>query len=121
MFGGEVGPMFIFSQALDGLAGLSSFQHRFVFVKKLNANRFVRPLGAAIALGASFVSAGAQPAPPASLQQRLQAIFDMSAEDMAATSAFTKRAYEAQLAHIYRNQTTHIHVNALEFLDTLLA
>src|SRR5882724_11366619 len=84
MFGCEVGPMSIFSQALAGLARLSSFQHRFVFVKKLNANRLVRPLCAAIALGASLVSASAQTAPPASLQQRLQAIFDMSAEDMAA-------------------------------------
>ena len=106
----------IFSQALAGLARLSSFQHRFVFVKKLNANRLVRPLCAAIALGASLVSAGAQTAPPASLQQRLQAIFDMSAEDMAATSAFTKRAYEAQLAHIYRIQNKQIRDIVLEFV-----
>src|SRR6266480_2970628 len=116
MFGCEVGPMSIFSQALAGLARLSSFQHRFVFVKKLNANRLVRPLCAAIALGASLVSAGAQIAPPASLQQRLQAIFDMSAEDMAATSAFTKRAYEAQLAHIYRIQNKQIRDIVLEFV-----
>ncbi len=108
--------MSIFSQALAGLARLSSFQHRFVFVKKLNANRLVRPLCAAIALGASLVSAGAQTAPPASLQQRLQAIFDMSAEDMAATSAFTKRAYEAQLAHIYRIQNKQIRDIVLEFV-----
>src|SRR5260370_31356829 len=32
----------------------------------------------------------------------------MSAEYMAATSAFTKRAYEAQLAHIYRIQNKQI-------------
>src|SRR5256885_3258335 len=116
MFGCEVGPMSIFSQALAGLARLSSFQHRFVLVKKLNANRLVRPLCAAIALGASLVSAGAQTAPPASLQQRLQAIFDMSAKDMAATSAFTKRAYEAQLAHIYRIQNKQIRDIVLEFV-----
>src|SRR6267154_1671592 len=116
MFGCEVGPMSIFSQALAGLARLSSFQHRFVFVKKLNANRLVRPLCAAIALGASLVSAGAQTAPSASLQQQLQAIFDMSAEDMAATSAFTKRAYEAQLAHIYRIQNKQIRDIVLEFV-----
>src|SRR5205807_9088723 len=114
MFSCEVGPMSIFSQALAGLARLSSFQHRFVFVKKLNANRLVRPLCAAIALGASLVSAGAQTAPPASLQ--LQAIFDMSAEDMAATSAFTKREYEAQLAHIYRIQNKQIRYIVLEFV-----
>src|SRR5438309_11813996 len=99
MFGCEVGPMSIFSQALAGLARLSSFQHRFVFVKKLNANRLVRPLCAAIALGASLVSSGAQTAPRAPLPQRLQAIFDMSAEYMAATSPFTKLASEEQLAH----------------------
>jgi len=96
--------MSFFSQALAGSARVSSFQRRFVFVKKLNASRLIRPLCAAIALGASLVSAGAQTATPASPQQRLQAIFDMSAEDMAATSAFTKRAHEALLAHIYRIQ-----------------
>src|SRR2546429_9530757 len=100
MFGCEVGPMSIFSQALAGLARLSRFQHRFVFAKKLNANRLVRPWCAAIALGASLVSAGAQTPPPAAFHQRLQAIFDMTAEDMSASSAFTKTAYEAQLAQI---------------------
>src|SRR5260221_543441 len=116
IFACEVGPMSIFSKAVAGLARPSSLQHRFVFLKKLNASRLVRPLCAAIALGASLVSAGAQTAPPASLQQRLQAIFDMSAEDMAATSAFTKRAYEAQLAHIYRIQNKQIRDIVLEFV-----
>ncbi|HEY6676535.1 MAG TPA: hypothetical protein VIZ87_07085 [Terrimicrobium sp.] len=40
----------------------------------------------------------------------------MSAEDMAATSAFTKRAYEAQLAHIYRIQNKQIRDIVLEFV-----
>ena len=108
--------MSFFNQVLAGLARLSNFQPRFVFVKILDASRLVHPLCAAIALGASLVSAGAQTAPPASLQQRLQAIFDMSAEDMAATSAFTKRAYEAQLAHIYRIQNKQIRDIVLEFV-----
>ena len=42
------------------------------------------------------------------VQQRLQAIFAMSAEEMAATSAFTRRAYEAQIAQIYRIQNKQI-------------
>ena len=104
------------NQVLAGLARLSNFQRSFVFVKRLDASRLMRPLCAAIALGALLVSAGAQTAPPAPLQQRLQAIFDMSAEDMAATSAFTKRAYEAQLAHIYRIQNKQIRDIVLEFV-----
>ena len=35
---------------------------------------------------------------------------------MAATSAFTKRAYEAQLAHIYRIQNKQIRDIVLEFV-----
>jgi hypothetical protein len=41
-------------------------------------------------------------------QQRLQAIFAMSAEEMAATSIFTRRAYEAQIAQTYRIQNKRI-------------
>jgi hypothetical protein len=110
--------MFFVNQVLAGLARLSNFQRSLVFVRRLQPSSLMRPLCAAIALGALLVSAGAQTAPPASLQQRLQAIFDMSAEDMAATSAFTKRAYEAQLAHIYRIQNKQIRDIVLEFVLT---
>src|SRR4051812_19029320 len=75
------GTMSFVNQVLAGLARLSNVRRSFVFVKKLDASRLMRPLCAAIALGALLFSAGAQTAPPASLQQRLQAIFDMSAED----------------------------------------
>src|SRR6266478_4698136 len=103
--------MFFVNQVLAALARLSSLQRRLVLERHI-----VGALCAALALGASLVSAGAQTAPSASLQQRLQAIFDMSAEDMAATSAFTKRAYDAQLAHIYRIQNKQIRDIVLEFV-----
>ena len=110
--------MSVVNQVLAGLARLSSFERRSFFIKRLYATRLAHLLCAAIALGASLVSAGAQTAPPASLQQRLQAIFGMSAEDMAATSTFTKRAYEAQLAHIYGIQKKQIRDIVLEFVLT---
>ena len=110
--------MFFVNQVLAGLARLSNVQRSLVFVRRLQPSSLMRPLCVAIALGALLVSAGAQTAPPASLQQRLQAIFDMSAEDMAATSAFTKRAYEAQLAHINRIQNKQIRDIVLEFVLT---
>jgi hypothetical protein len=50
------------------------------------------------------------------VQQRLQAIFAMSAEEMAATSAFTRRAYEAQIAQIYRIQNKQIRDVVLELV-----
>ena len=53
----------------------------------------------AIALAISLSSIRAQSQPQNQLQERLQAIFQMSAEEMAATSAFTRRGYEAQLAY----------------------
>jgi hypothetical protein len=46
----------------------------------------------------------------------LQAIFAMSAEEMAATSAFTRRAYEAQIAQIYRIQNKQIRDVVLELV-----
>ena len=49
-------------------------------------------------------------------QQRLQAIFAMSAEEMAATSTFTRRAYEAQIAQIYRIQNKRIRDIVLELV-----
>src|SRR5215831_17925524 len=49
-------------------------------------------------------------------QQRLQAIFAMSAEEMAATSTFTRRAYEAQIAQIYRIQNKQIREIVLELV-----
>jgi hypothetical protein len=49
-------------------------------------------------------------------RQRLQAIFAMSAEEMAATSAFTRRAYEAQIAQIYRIQNKQIREIVLELV-----
>src|SRR6266436_3387377 len=50
------------------------------------------------------------------VQGRLQAIFAMSAEEMAATSAFTRRAYEAQIAQIYRIQNKQIRDVVLELV-----
>jgi len=73
------------NQVLTGFVRLSSFQRGFVFVERLDARRLVRPLCAAIVLGSLLASANAQTAPSAILQKRLQAVFDMSAEDMAAT------------------------------------
>jgi hypothetical protein len=104
------------NQVLTGFARHLSFQRGFVFVKGLDARWLVRPLCVAIALGSLLASASAQTEPSPSLQKRLQAIFDMSAEDMAATSALTKRAYEAQLAHIYRIQNKQIRDIVLEFV-----
>src|SRR5258708_11729436 len=105
--------MSIENQALAGRPRLSAFRCIFEIPVK---RWFVRPLWPLIALSASLVSAHAQIAPPIPLQQRLQSIFDMSAEDMAATSAFTKRAHEAQLAHIYRIQNKQIRDIVLEFV-----
>jgi hypothetical protein len=104
------------NQVLTGFARHLSFQRGFVFVKGLDARRLVRPLCAAIVLGSLLASASAQTEPSPLLQKRLQAVFDMSAEDMAATSAFTKRAYEAQLAHIHRIQNKQIRDIVLEFV-----
>jgi hypothetical protein len=104
------------NQVLTGFARHLSFQRGFVFVKGLDARWLIRPLCVAIALGSLLASASAQTEPSPSLQKRLQAIFDMSAEDMAATSALTKRAYEAQLAHIYRIQNKQIRDIVLEFV-----
>src|SRR5215475_13624889 len=60
-----------------------------------------------ITLGCSFwVTNGAAAAQ--ALQHRLQAIYAMSAEEMAATSAFTRRAYEAQIEHIDQMQNPQI-------------
>ena len=60
-----------------------------------------------IALGSSlWVMNGAEAAQ--TLQQRLQAIYAMSAEEMASTSAFTRRAYEAQIEQIDRMQNPQV-------------
>src|SRR5258706_644026 len=58
----------------------------------------------------------AQCQPQNQLQERLQAIFQMSAEEMAATSAFTRRGYEAQLAYAYRIQNKQIRDIVLDFM-----
>src|SRR5690242_12233899 len=50
------------------------------------------------------------------LQKRLQAILQLSAEQMAATSSFTKRAYDAQLAHVNRIQNKQLRDTVLEFV-----
>jgi hypothetical protein len=63
-------------QVLAGLARLSNFQRSFVFVKRLDASRLMRPLCAAIALGALLVSAGAQTAPPAGRENRILGAVD---------------------------------------------
>ena len=59
-----------------------------------------------IALGSFWAMNGAAAAQ--ALQQRLQTIYAMSAEEMAATSSFTKRAYEAQIAQIDRMENPQI-------------
>ena len=111
--------MISFRYKLAGFVRLSSPQRGFVSVDRpdgLDVCRRVRALWVAIILGASLDPASAQTAPPAALQQRIQAISAMSAEDMAATSAFTKRAHEAQLAHIYRIQNKQIRDIVLDFV-----
>src|SRR6516165_578 len=70
----------------------------------------------AIALAISLSSICAQSQPQNQLQERLQAIFQMSAEEMAATSAFTRRGYEAQLAYAYRIQNKQIRDIVLDFM-----
>jgi hypothetical protein len=70
----------------------------------------------AIGLCASPIAAQAQSAPATPIRQPLQAIFEMSAEDMATTSAFTRRAYEAQLANVYRIQNKQIRDIVLDFV-----
>src|SRR5262249_39797538 len=59
-------------------------------------------------LAAASEVAYAQASPQTPLQQRLQAIFAMSAQEMAATSVFTRRAYEAQVERIQRIQSQQI-------------
>lgn len=62
---------------------------------------------AAAALAAFVVTGPAQAQAPAVPEARLQAIYAMSAEDMAATGAWTRAAYDRMMAHIYgmKNQT----------------
>jgi hypothetical protein len=67
-------------------------------------------------LSLAFLASTAQAEAQAPPQPRLQAIFEMSAEDMAATSAFTRRAYEAQIASIYRIQSKQIRDIVLDFV-----
>jgi hypothetical protein len=69
-----------------------------------------------IALAISLPSISAQSQPQNQLQERLQAIFQMSAEEMAATSAFTRRGYESQLAYAYRIQNKQIREIVLDFM-----
>ena len=69
-----------------------------------------------IALAISLPSISAQSQPQNQLQERLQAIFQMSAEEMAATSAFTRRGYESQLAYAYRIQNKQIRDIVLDFM-----
>src|SRR6516165_9353189 len=76
---------------------------------------FLFPLFA-IALAISLSSICAQSQPQNQLQERLQAIFQMSAEEMAATSAFTRRGYEAQLGYAYRIQNKQIRDIVLDFM-----
>jgi hypothetical protein len=70
----------------------------------------------AMAFAISLSSICAQSQPQNQLQERLQAIFQMSAEEMAATSAFTRRGYEAQLAYAYRIQNKQIRDIVLDFM-----
>jgi hypothetical protein len=71
-------------------------------------------LAAVLGIALSVVPLSAAQAQTA--QQRLQAIFAMSPEEMAATSAFTRRAYEAQIAQIYRIQNKQIREIVLELV-----
>jgi hypothetical protein len=71
-------------------------------------------LAAVLGIALSVVLLSAAQAQTA--QQRLQAIFAMSAEEMAATSTFTRRAYEAQIAQIYRIQNKRIRDIVLELV-----
>jgi hypothetical protein len=50
------------------------------------------------------------------VQKRVQMILQMSAEEMAATSSFTKRAYDAQLAHAHRIQNKQLRDTVLDFV-----
>ena len=78
------------------------------------ANQTRNTLAAIFAIALSVVPLSAAQAQTA--QQRLQAIFAMSPEEMAATSAFTRRAYEAQIAQIYRIQNKQIREIVLELV-----
>jgi hypothetical protein len=58
----------------------------------------------------------AQSPPQGALQKRLQTIFQMSAEDMAATSSFTKGAYDAQLARVNQIQNKQLRDTVLDLV-----
>src|SRR5262249_37034790 len=83
------------------------------------ANQTRNTLAAIFAIALSVVPLSAAQAQTA--QQRLQAIFAMSPEEMAATSAFTRRAYEAQIAQIYRIQNKQIREIVLELVRNPVA
>src|SRR5499433_2339410 len=83
------------------------------------ANQTRNTLAAIFAIALSVVPLSAAQAQTA--QQRLQAIFAMSPEEMAATSAFTRRAYEAQIAQIYRIQNKQIREIVLEMVRNPVA
>jgi hypothetical protein len=83
------------------------------------ANQTRNMLAAIFAIARSVVPLSAAQAQTA--QQRLQAIFAMSPEEMAATSAFTRRAYEAQIAQIYRIQNKQIREIVLELVRNPVA
>lgn len=68
---------------------------------------FRSTLALLIALGCSLWMARGDAAAQ-TLQQRLQAIYAMSAQEMAATSAFARKAYEAQLDQIERIKNPQI-------------
>jgi hypothetical protein len=70
----------------------------------------------AAGLALAFLLSAAQANAQISPQQRLQAVLAMTAEDMAATSVFTRRAYEAQIAHIYRIQNKQIREMVLDLV-----
>src|SRR5215467_8383504 len=77
------------------------------------ASRTRNTLAAVLGIALSVVLLSAAQAQTA---QRLQTIFAMSAEEMAATSTFTRRAYEAQIAQIYRIQNKRIRDIVLELV-----
>ena len=85
-------------------------------IAKRHRNSIVALLLFVIALALPLSSIRAQSQPQNQLQERLQAIFQMSAEEMAATSAFTRRGYEAQLAYAYRIQNKQIRDIVLDFM-----
>lgn len=70
----------------------------------------------AIALVTLPLSTYAQSQPQTALQKRLQTISQMSAEDMAATSAFIRRGYEAQLAYTNSIQNKQVRDIVLDFV-----